>query len=158
MTQFTKSKIWAPSLEYITVRQIYFVSCCTKTALDINAPGLLSRRVWCKAREQKVVFPASAEEWSSTVLNWCSDQRGIWAEGPAAPSNTVILGTPGCCSCLSWLTTSPFDPSHEPWRVPRWSRRKHKNKVHALTKACGRTQDCVLVCWTYTYMQSWCWV
>lgn len=65
---------------------------------------------------------------AATVLNWCSDQRGIWAEGPAAPSNTTILGTPGCCSCLSWLTTSPFDPSHEPWRAPRCSRRKHKYK------------------------------
>lgn len=150
MTQFTKSKTRAPSREYKRVQ-------CTKYTLFpavLNKPELdmlLGSRliVWCKAREQKVVFLASC--WgaeSTTVLNWRSDQSGIWAEGPAAPSNASILGTPGCCTCLSWLTTSPFDPSHEPWQVPRWSRRKHKHKVHTLTTW--------LVCWsTHTYSHSW---
>lgn len=105
---------------------------CSTTCL--NAPGPLSRRVWCKGREQKVVFPASAEEWSSTVLNWCSDQRVLWTEEPAAPSNIVILGMPGCCSCLSWLMTSPFDPSHESWQAPQQRRLKHKYKVQAHTQ------------------------
>lgn len=148
--QFTKSKTWAPSLEYIgyiqytvyRVHHIYFLSCCTKTSDMLLGYRLI---LWCKAREQKVVFLASAEEWSSTVLNWGSDQRGIWAEGPVAPSNTIIPGTPGCCSCLSWLTTSSFDPSHESWQVPRWSRHKHKSKVHTLTKACRHTQNVLYV-------------
>lgn len=114
----------------------------TKSELDRSPPGLFSHRLWCKAREQKVVYPASAEEWSSTALNWCSDQRGIRAKEPAAPGNTVIQGMPRCCSRLSWLMTSPFDPSRGSWQVPWWSR--HKRKVHTFTKV--RRYHCTLIC------------
>lgn len=142
---------------FYRVQQMYFVSCCTKTEVDIHAPGRSSYRVWCKASEQKVVFPASAEEWSSMVLNWCSDQREreIWAEHPAAPSNTITSGMLGCCSCPSWLMTSPFDPPpHESWQAPGYSKRKHKYKKKCIaSQEHADTSVHVYMC-EYAYIQS----
>lgn len=46
--------------------------------------------VWCKGQGTKGCLPCLC--WG-VILNWCSDQRGIRAEGPAASSNAVIQGT-----------------------------------------------------------------
>lgn len=41
---------------FLTAHQLCFASYCTKTKLDINAPGLSCHTLWCKASEQKVVY------------------------------------------------------------------------------------------------------
>lgn len=118
------------------------VFCLLNRSLMLLGP--LFRREWSKAREQKVVFPVLAEDWSSSAPNWCSDQRGLWAEEPAAPSNTVILGMPGCNSCPSWLMTSSFDPL--PWVLTSTSvEQEHTQKLlgmHIILQSCTSEYTC----------------
>lgn len=150
MTLLTK-KVKTCSVNIKKVHQIYFCFLLhQKWAGPKCSWALVS---WCdvRAREQKVVFPASAEEW---FLIGALIREGSGLRDPQLPATPSSREQPGCCSCLSWLTTSPFDPSHGSWQAPRRSRRKHKYKVHTLTKACGHTQHRVPVCGSaHTVMQ-----